>query len=401
MVASVKLGEVCEISIGRTPPRGNPKFWDSEKTTNNVWLSIADLSNVDADSFVWDSSEYLTDLGASRFQSVPEGTLLMSFKLTIGKLAFAGIPLRTNEAIAALVPKDAEKLLPRYLYYCLLAKDWDAIAGTDVKVKGKTLNKTKIAEIQVPITNSSIQRALVSKLDALITEVEGLSEKIRAQEALIEDLAYARLRHSIAKATDDSSEAMLGEICTITSSKRIFKSEYVSDGVPFYRTKEIKELAAGKPIKLELFISRDRYQEIRDKFGVPQIGDVLLSAVGTIGEVMEIKDSKEFYFKDGNIVWLKNLRGVRSDYLALFLASNVKQFNEKAQGSAYSALTIEKLNIFTIPLPTLELQKEIVEQHRFALDEIAILRERIHEKKSKAMELTRSLVQSSIREVAE
>ena len=84
-----KLGDVCRIELGKTPARANKLFWDEHRETSNVWLSIADLLNV-SDKAVYDSKEYLSDEGASISKIVPSGTLLVSFKLTLGRLAFAG-----------------------------------------------------------------------------------------------------------------------------------------------------------------------------------------------------------------------------------------------------------------------------------------------------------------------
>ena len=84
-----KLGEICQIELGKTPARANKAFWDERKETGNVWLSIADLLNAE-DDIVVDSKEYLSDQGANISKIVSKGTLLVSFKLTLGRLAFAG-----------------------------------------------------------------------------------------------------------------------------------------------------------------------------------------------------------------------------------------------------------------------------------------------------------------------
>ncbi len=75
----------------------------------------------------------------------------------------------------------------------------------------------------------------------------------------------------------------IGDYCEITSSKRIFYSEYTETGVPFYRSKEIIEKSQGQEISEPLYISIDKYGEIKSKFGVPSTGDMLLTSVGTIG----------------------------------------------------------------------------------------------------------------------
>ncbi|MBU0701816.1 restriction endonuclease subunit S [bacterium] len=110
-----KLGHLCEIELGKTPSRANKAFWDEKRETNNVWLSIADLLNAD-DNIVVDSKEYLSDKGAAISKTVRKGTLLVSFKLMLGRLAFAGHDLFTNEAIAALTIFNERELSKEFLF---------------------------------------------------------------------------------------------------------------------------------------------------------------------------------------------------------------------------------------------------------------------------------------------
>ncbi len=156
-------------------------------------------------------------------------------------------------------------------------------------------------------------------------------------------------------------EKKLGEICTITSSKRIFQSEYTPNGIPFYRTKEIKELANDKDVTTELFISEQRYKEIKVNFGIPIEGDMLLTAIGTIGEIYIVEKDKEFYFKDGNVLWLKDFKSVNTYYLKFALRIFIEQIKKLSNGSTYNALPIEKLKKHKISLPPLEEQKRIAE----------------------------------------
>ena len=127
----------------------------------------------------------------------------------------------------------------------------------------------------------------------------------------------------------------LGELGEITSSKRIFQREYVDSGIPFYRTKEIKELANKELISSELFISRERYEEIKEEFSVPEIGDILITAIGTVGEIYVVEDEKEFYFKDGNILWLKKFKDIDPYFLRYLLSSLINELHNLSSGSAY------------------------------------------------------------------
>ena len=160
-----KLGSLCQIELGKTPARADKSLWDEKRQTKNVWLSIADLLNGE-DGSVYDSKEYLSDKGAAVSKIVPRGTLLASFKLTLGRLAFAGRDLYTNEAIAALSIHDEKELSKEFLYYFLHFFDWTKAAENDVKIKGMTLNKAKLKEMLVHFPAPSEQHRIVALLDA-------------------------------------------------------------------------------------------------------------------------------------------------------------------------------------------------------------------------------------------
>jgi type I restriction enzyme S subunit len=157
-------------------------------------------------------------------------------------------------------------------------------------------------------------------------------------------------------------KCVLGDICDITSSKRIFAHEYCTSGVPFYRGKEIIEKQAGKTISNEFFIDEQRYVEIENKHGVPKIGDLLLTSVGTLGVPYVVQDER-FYFKDGNLTWFKNFRNTTSKYIYYwFLSPNGKQqIDSKCIGSTQKALTIDALLNFDIEFPSIDEQQIIVD----------------------------------------
>ena len=129
-----------------------------------------------------------------------------------------------------------------------------------------------------------------------------------------------------------------------------------------HRIKEVKELANDREISLELFISKERYNEIKKAFGVPSVGDILMTAVGTIGEIYVVKDESEFYFKDGNVLWFRNFESIDSYFLKYVLVFFVEQIKKLSQGSAYNALTIEKIEKHKIFIPKLIEQKAIVKK---------------------------------------
>lgn len=151
----------------------------------------------------------------------------------------------------------------------------------------------------------------------------------------------------------------LGDLCTISSSKRIFASEYKQSGIPFYRGKEIIEKQRKTSISSELYISKERYEEIKKKYGVPQKGDLLLTSVGTLGIPYVVQD-EIFYFKDGNLTWFTNFSELDSNFLYYwFLSLGKHQIDTKAIGSTQKALPITVLSSFDIFLPPLDVQRRI------------------------------------------
>lgn len=158
-------------------------------------------------------------------------------------------------------------------------------------------------------------------------------------------------------------EYKLGNIAEITSSKRIFYSEYVEKGVPFYRSKEIIDLFNRRNIQTELYITEKRYKEIEEKFGVPMADDILLTSVGTLGIPYKVKSKDKFYFKDGNLTWFRNLDKsiVFPDFLFTWISSNIgkQKLDEVSIGSTQAALTISGLKTIEILLPDLNTQTAI------------------------------------------
>ncbi len=154
----------------------------------------------------------------------------------------------------------------------------------------------------------------------------------------------------------------LNDICKIGSSKRIHLSDYVENGVPFYRSKEIIELSEGNPVSEPLFISHEKFSEIKHKFPIPKTNDILITSVGTLGVVHLVKDPN-FYFKDGNLTWLRefNENIIDIDFLFYWLNSNLfkKQILNNNIGAVQKAITIDFLKKVDISLPDIPNQKSI------------------------------------------
>lgn len=167
----------------------------------------------------------------------------------------------------------------------------------------------------------------------------------------------------------------------VTSSKRVHKEDWLSQGIPFYRTRELVKLSENGCVDNELFISEKLYNSFVAEYGVPQKGDLLISGVGTIGVPYVINENQKFYFKDGNIIWFKN-RGLFHPKYVYFLYKSTfidNQIHQMSSGTTVDTYTIINANATVVPLPPFS------EQHRI-IDRIESLFAKLDEAKQKAQD---------------
>ena len=169
----------------------------------------------------------------------------------------------------------------------------------------------------------------------------------------------------------------LNDISELTSSKRIYLSDYVEKGVPFFRGKEISQLKKNEKVEDILYISEEKYEEIKQKFGIPVKNDILITAVGTLANTYRIPNNDKFYFKDGNLIWLKNISEY-SIYVEYSLNFNKKLLLDSAIGSSQKALTIAELKKIELAFPPIEEQKKIADILSTVDKKIAFVEENIN-----------------------
>ncbi len=189
------------------------------------------------------------------------------------------------------------------------------------------------------------------KLDLLKEQKKGYLQKMFPKNgSKIPELRFAGF-------ADDWELRKLGEVATLSSSKRIHLSDYVTEGIPFYRGSEIS--TGGITGNQELFISQEKFDEIKEKYGVPSEGDILVTAVGTLGNLWKV-DSRRFYYKDGNLIQISKMQ-VNSDYLLTYFTGGIgkKRLLDSAAGSNQKALTMVKMREITVDFPSEDEQKKI------------------------------------------
>ncbi|MDP2098302.1 MAG: restriction endonuclease subunit S [Methylobacter sp.] len=211
----VKLGDVCNILIGGTPSRKVHSYF----TGNNNWVSISEMNG----QVITSTKEKITNEGVqkSNVKLIPKGTTLLSFKLSIGKTAIAGVDLYTNEAIAGLIPKDKIQLMDAFLFHIFTARFID-LESTGNKVFGNSLNSSILKDdVKIPLPPLKIQTQIVQVCEAVDAEVEKAISEIEIAKKEIENETQSVINK-------EYPTKKLTDICTMQAGKFVSASE-ISD----------------------------------------------------------------------------------------------------------------------------------------------------------------------------
>ena len=178
----IKLRQAFDLQMGKTPARNRPDYWNGD----HKWISIADIGN--AGKFLTKTKESITAAGidGSGIKVVPQGTVIMSFKLSIGKTAITSEDMYTNEAIMAFIDNGKFAVDTNYLYHLCCGTNWTA--GTNKAVMGLTLNKATLLEKEIPLPDINEQHEIATKLD----KIDALIAERQQQLELIDQAVKSR-----------------------------------------------------------------------------------------------------------------------------------------------------------------------------------------------------------------
>lgn len=347
-----KLEDLFDLQMGKTPARNNPEYWNS---ADNKWISIGDLSK--CGKYITNTKEYLSDTAVeeSGISLIPENTVVMSFKLSIGKTAITREPMYSNEAIMSFRDKHVVPILPDYLYYMFLAKDWDE--GTNKAVMGKTLNKATLAKVTIDVHSPTEQKKIVDTLDKVASAIDARQQQLSA----LDDLIKARFVEMFGDpvANEKSWETIsLDDACDGIGDGLHGTPEYDNNGkYPFINGNNLMdgkiEITPATKMVNEITY-REHYIEITDNA-------ILISINGTLGKMAFYRGEKVMLGKSSCYCNLKPtinrefVYGVmKSDAFAEFLESNSTKSTIKNVG-------LKAMRGFQLIIPPDELQLQFVE----------------------------------------
>ena len=360
----VKISDKCSMIIGGTPLRSKSEYYENG---HHVWVSVSELNN----AIIMNSKEHINDEGVkhSNVKRVKKGSVLMSFKLSIGKCAIAGVDLYTNEAIVALHSNDESILCNQYLFYYLSLHDFSNAGKGSIGVG--SMNKNSLSELTIQLPPLSIQQEIVATLDHIYTPgTTELAETLKLTDRAI-DLVLAnpggtslepiveaqRLIRKSAQMVADvkaqmvaiinasaalSSSAMLSlkDVCSVSFGERITKKEDTGTLYPVYGGGEAN-------FHTDKF-NRDGMTCKIARFAVSKNTMVLMI------------NQKYWLMDSGFTVNSKDITRVSDEYLWWILWANQEKLAACSTGSCQKNINMEMFYSLEFGFPLLETQRDAV-----------------------------------------
>ena len=354
----VKLRDVCEINIGKTPSRDNVLFWN-----NGIykWLSISDMQ----DKYLIDSKEKISmeAVGKCNMKLIPINTVVMSFKLSVGKVGILSEPMYSNEAIANFPILNCEKLHANFLYYALQSLKFE---NMDRAAKGLTLNKAKLNQLKIPFPPLEVQQKIAQTLDAAAALLALRKEQLAEMDNLIKSVFYEMFGDPVAN-EKGWQVIFVQDVYTIIDGDRGVnypkQNDFIKDGYClFLNTGNVtKEGFKFDDLK---FISEEKDKELRK--GKMERGDVILTTRGTVGNIAYYNKDIAFNvvrINSGMVILRNRCKEIHPLYFCeLFKNKEMgRRISSFLSGTAQPQLPITNLKKIRFPLPPLSRQNQFAE----------------------------------------
>ena len=356
----VRVSDAFDLRMGRTPSRKNLSYW---RDGNHDWVSIADLGSFG--KYVGGTKERINNLAIAEtgIKPAPANTVLMSFKLSLGKTAITTAPVYTNEAIMAFVDKGVYPVDSSFMYHQCRAKDWTA--NTNTAVMGKTLNKKTLGQQMILLPGLTEQKAIARQLDFVECQLDNANEQLDQLDTLVKSRFVEMFGGALSIENKWDSSILENCVESLESGKSPSCKNVSRKGLDPGVLK-LSALSSGRFLPGENKAMLDGETIIQAK-EVKQ-GDILVARKNTpqlVGSCVLVReDVTNLMFPD--IVFRMHPNdSVNGEYLAALLSS--PSYSSKVRGLAHgsnksmSNIPKSELAKLSIPLPPLSLQQEFAD----------------------------------------
>lgn len=261
-----------------------------------------------------------------------------------------------------MVLRPKEDVVDKDFFPLFISSDYflDAAIKISVGSLSPTINWRDLKDLEFELPDLETQRKLASVLWAMNDTMESYKKLISATDELVKSQFIERFGDEKISACRWPTMRM-EEIFSITSSRRILKSEWRSEGaIPFLRVRDMVRLSNGEPLDNEFYVSEEFYDSRPEDERVKS-GDIIVSATSTIGKTYIIKEGERFYFKDADVLLFRK-KGVPIDETyftyGLGMPTVWRQIEEGLGATTVVHFLISKAEKILQPLPPMELQEE-------------------------------------------
>ena len=327
----IKLGDIFILQMGKTPLRENKLYWDKG---NYNWISISDMNF--SEKYISFTKEKITDFAIKKsgIKIIPKNTVIMSFKLSIGKVKIVNEDIYSNEAIMAFIPKEDIFIDENFLYHSLKSVRWNE--GINKAVKGLTLNKNLISQKEIFLPDLTTQKEITNNLDTIDNLLELRKKQLNYLKELGKSLFVTFNKNGIEKRLDDIADISMGQ-SPLSQSYNIDKK-----GLPFYQGKtEFGDIYIKEPIIY-----------CNSPIKIVEKNDILMSVRAPVGDV-NIATQKSCIGRG-----LASIRAKKIDYLYLFYLLKEQKIKIEKMGVGSTFKAINKNNISSLQIPIIEMSKQ-------------------------------------------
>jgi len=352
-----KLSDLFNLQMGKTPSRNNAEFWSDGEYK---WISIADLTKTG--KYISETKELLSQkaIDESGIAVIPTNTVVMSFKLSIGKTAITSEDMYSNEAIMSFHDRHVTELLPEYIYYLLLAQRWDE--GANKAVMGMTQNKATLSNRKVRIHSIIAQKSIVERLDKLQKLIDDRKTQLDELETLIK-ARFVEMFGDPIQNEKNWSRRSLEQLCHSIVDCPHSTPNYISEDTGFMciRTSVVKK---NKILwdEIEYIVEDEFNQRIQRKR--PEKGDIVYTREGAILGIAAIIDRNcNVALGQRSMLLSPDSSVCTSEFICT--AMNSDSFLSNAlrgiSGSASPHINVGDIKSFEMIAPPLELQRKFSE----------------------------------------
>ncbi len=345
-----RLGEVCEVVSGSTPKTNIPEYWGE----GHYWVTPAELN--DSTVYVNKTDRQITDIALAKtnLQLLPVGTVLLSSRAPIGKVAITNVEMYCNQGFKNCICSDA--IYNKYLFHFFkLKKDYLNSLGRGATFK--EISKTIVESIIIPLPSFNIQQAIVAELDK-INELIGLKKsQLSDLDSLAQSFFYDMFGDPVenekgweVKKLNEVSESITdGDHMPPPKSER---------GIPFLTISDINKETRELDFSNTFFVPQDYYDGLKEERKA-RINDLLYTVTGSYGIPVIVKTDKQFCFQR-HIALIRPIQKMLTTTFLCYwaLCPSVKgEADRVATGIAQKTVGLNSIRQFDIVLPPLPLQQ--------------------------------------------